>query len=142
MLWGLDLKARASEFRTSSFGLRGLASPVAPPVAGPRHTLEGFLAATDMLRVASPARVQPAGFERHVVFQPSQQPHVHVGRLVFGPGRATGSSQRITFARGRRGGGGQKPSPPFHFSSVTSANVGIRPQNFLTFSFNPFERLV
>ena len=105
MLWGLDLKARASEFRTSSFGLRGLASPVAPPAAGPRHNLEGFLAATDMLRVASPARVQPAGFERHVVFQPSQQPHVHVGRLVFGPGRATGSSQRITFAKGAAGGG-------------------------------------
>ena len=28
------------------------------------------------------------------------------------------------------------------FSSVTSANVGIGPQNFLTFSFNPFATLV
>ena len=38
---------------------------------------------------------------------------------------------------------GQKaPPPPTSFSSVTSTNVGIRPQNFLTFSFNPFDRLV
>ena len=29
------------------------------------------------------------------------------------------------------------PSPA-SFSPVTSTNVGIRPQNFLTFSFNPF----
>ena len=28
------------------------------------------------------------------------------------------------------------------FSSVTSTNVGISPKNFLTFSFNPFARLV
>ena len=36
---------------------------------------------------------------------------------------------------------GQK-SPPTSFSPVTSTNVGIRPQNFLAFSFNPFDRLV
>ena len=36
----------------------------------------------------------------------------------------------------------QKDSPPTSFSPVTSTNVEIRPQNFLTFSFNPFARLV
>ena len=38
--------------------------------------------------------------------------------------------------------GGVKRPPPTSFSPVTSTNVGIRPENFLTFSFNPFERLV
>ena len=33
--------------------------------------------------------------------------------------------------------GGQK-GPPASFSSVTSANVEFSPQNFRTFSFNPF----
>ena len=36
---------------------------------------------------------------------------------------------------------GQK-GPPTSFSSVTSTNVGFGPQNFLTFSFNPFATLV
>ena len=36
---------------------------------------------------------------------------------------------------------GQK-DPLTSFSSVTSTNVGISPENFLTFSFNPFARLV
>ena len=46
------------------------------------------------------------------------------------------------------GGGGGKNAPPppppqkrppsTSFSSITSANVGINPENFLTFSFNPF----
>ena len=36
------------------------------------------------------------------------------------------------------GGGGKKPPPPNGFSSVTSANVGISPKNFLTFNFNTF----
>ena len=41
------------------------------------------------------------------------------------------------------GVGGQKgPPPPTSFSPVTSTNVGISPQNFLTFSFNPFSTLV
>ena len=35
-------------------------------------------------------------------------------------------------------GGGEPKMPPTSFSPVTSANVGISPQNFLTFSFNPF----
>ena len=41
-------------------------------------------------------------------------------------------------------GEGQKaPLPsPTSFSPVTSTNVGIIPQNFLTFSFNPFATLV
>ena len=41
------------------------------------------------------------------------------------------------------GGGGQK-GPPTSFSSVTSTNVGISPQNFLTFSlsFNLFTTLL
>ena len=34
--------------------------------------------------------------------------------------------------------GGQKKRPPTCFSSVTSTNVGISPQNFLDFSFNSF----
>ena len=38
-------------------------------------------------------------------------------------------------------GGGSK-RPPTSFSPATSTNVGFRPQNFLTFSFNPFDRLV
>ena len=38
----------------------------------------------------------------------------------------------------RTGGGGQKGSPT-SFSPVTSTNVGISPQNFLTFSFNPLD---
>ena len=40
------------------------------------------------------------------------------------------------------GGGGQKAPPPIGFSPVTSTNVKISPQNFLNFSFNPFDRLV
>ena len=40
------------------------------------------------------------------------------------------------------GGGGQKAPPPTSFSPVTSANVGLRPQNILTFSFNPFAIMV
>ena len=40
-----------------------------------------------------------------------------------------------------RMGGGQK-DPPTSFSLVTSTNVRISPQNFLTFSFNHFDRLV
>ena len=38
-------------------------------------------------------------------------------------------------------GGGQK-GPPASFSPVTSTNIGFGPQNFLTFSFNPFATLV
>ena len=42
-------------------------------------------------------------------------------------------------------GGGQwragQKGPPTSFSPVTSTNVGISPQNFLTFSFNPFATL-
>ena len=38
-------------------------------------------------------------------------------------------------------GGGTK-RPPTSFSPVTSTNVGIRHQNILTFSFNPFATLV
>ena len=34
--------------------------------------------------------------------------------------------------------GGAKKSHPTSFSFETSANVGISPQNFLIFSFNPF----
>ena len=38
-------------------------------------------------------------------------------------------------------GWGQK-DPPTSFCNVTSTNVGISAQIFLTFSFNPFVRLV
>ena len=37
--------------------------------------------------------------------------------------------------------GGQK-GPPYKFCPVASTNVGISPQNSLTFSFNPFATLV
>ena len=40
------------------------------------------------------------------------------------------------------GGGGSKKASPTSFSPVTSTNVGFGPQNFLTFSFNPFTTLV
>ena len=33
-------------------------------------------------------------------------------------------------------------APPTSFSSVTSANTGVSPKSFLTFSFNPFASLV
>ena len=39
-------------------------------------------------------------------------------------------------------GGEAKRLPSTSFFPVTSTNVGIGPQNFLTFSFNPFDRLV
>ena len=38
--------------------------------------------------------------------------------------------------------GGVAKRPPTSFSPVTSTNVEIRPQNFLTFSFNLFATLV
>ena len=37
---------------------------------------------------------------------------------------------------------GAKKPPSSSFSSVTSTNIGISRQNFLTFSFNPFAKLV
>ena len=41
----------------------------------------------------------------------------------------------------RMGAGGAK-RPPTSFSPVTSTNVGISPQNFMTFTFNLYDRLV
>ena len=35
-----------------------------------------------------------------------------------------------------------KKAPPTRFSPVTSTNVRIKPQNCLSLSFNPFDRLV
>ena len=40
------------------------------------------------------------------------------------------------------GGGGGKKASPTSFSPVTSTNVGFGRQNFLTFSFNPFVKIV
>ena len=40
------------------------------------------------------------------------------------------------------GGSGQKATPLSSFPPVTSTKVRISPQNFLTFSFNPFATLV
>ena len=42
----------------------------------------------------------------------------------------------------RMGIGGDKKDPPTSFSPVPSTNIGISPQNFLTFSFNPVATLV
>ena len=36
----------------------------------------------------------------------------------------------------------QEKRPPTNFSPVTSTNVRISPENFLTFSFNPFATLM
>ena len=47
---------------------------------------------------------------------------------------------KLTLFRMGGRGGGQK-GPPTSFSPVTSTNVGISPQNFLTFSFYPFATL-
>ena len=47
----------------------------------------------------------------------------------------------LTFEPIQDGGGGQK-SPSARFSTASSTNVAISPQNFLTFSFNPFATLV
>ena len=44
------------------------------------------------------------------------------------------------FRMGCEGGG--KKAPPTSVSPATSTNVRITPQNFLSFSFNPFDRLV
>ena len=40
------------------------------------------------------------------------------------------------------GGGGGAKRPPTSFSPVTSTNIGISPQNILSFSFDPFDTLV
>ena len=53
----------------------------------------------------------------------------------------TRMTQMIILTLFRIGGWGAK-RPPTSFFPVTSTNVGIRPQNFLTFSFSPFDRLV
>ena len=39
-------------------------------------------------------------------------------------------------------GGGGKKAPPTRFSPVISTNIRLSLQNFLTFSFNSFDRLV
>ena len=38
--------------------------------------------------------------------------------------------------------GGWQNGPPTSFSPVSSTNVGLSPQNFLTFSFNTFATVV
>ena len=48
----------------------------------------------------------------------------------------------LTLFRMYGGGGGAQKFPPTSFSPVTSTNVGISFQNFLTFSFNPFDKLL
>ena len=40
------------------------------------------------------------------------------------------------------GVGVDKKAPPTSFSPVTSTNVGISPQDFLIFTFNPFVTLL
>ena len=43
---------------------------------------------------------------------------------------------------GGGGGGGGGEGSPSSFSPVTSTNVGLNPQNFLIFSFDPFATLM
>ena len=40
------------------------------------------------------------------------------------------------------GGGGGKKASHTSFCPVSSTNIGIRPQNILAFSFDPFDRLL
>ena len=49
---------------------------------------------------------------------------------------------RVNPIQDGRGGGGGTKARPTSFTPVTSTNVGLRPQNFLTFSFNPFDTLL
>ena len=51
-------------------------------------------------------------------------------------------AQEVILTLFRMRGPKRSPSPPTSFSPVTSTNVGIIPQNFLTFSYNPFATLV
>ena len=48
----------------------------------------------------------------------------------------------LTLFRMGRGGGGVQKGSPASFFPVTSTNIGISPQNFLTVSFTPFAMLV
>ena len=52
----------------------------------------------------------------------------------------TKSSMFNPIQDGREGGGAKRP--PTSFSPVTSTNIGISPQNILSFSFDPFDTLV
>ena len=47
----------------------------------------------------------------------------------------------VCWGAGGAGEGGDK-KPYTSFSPVTSTNVRTRPHNFLTFGFNPFDKLV
>ena len=49
---------------------------------------------------------------------------------------------KIVLTLFKMGWGGGAKRPPASFSPVTSSNVGIIPQNLLTFSFNAFAALV
>ena len=51
------------------------------------------------------------------------------------------SIKKAAFNAIQGGGGGQK-GPPTSLFPITSRNVGISPQDFLTLSFNPFVTLV
>ena len=59
-------------------------------------------------------------------------------KLVFFGQKGFRFSFFLTLLRIGVGGG----APPTSFLPVTSTNVGIRPKNFLTFSFNPSATLV
>ena len=59
-------------------------------------------------------------------------------QLTFSPFK--GTIMQIIILTLLRMGGPKKP--PASFSPVTSTTVGISPQNFLTFSFDPFATLV
>ena len=41
-----------------------------------------------------------------------------------------------------KGGGRGTKSPPYQFSPITSTNAEVRPQDFVTFSFNTFATLM
>ena len=47
-----------------------------------------------------------------------------------------------TLDRGKGRAKRAKKPPPISFSPVTSTNVGISPQSFLTLNFTPYDRLV
>ena len=77
------------------------------------------------------------------------QAHDHVGmRLISQIIKSTsGVLQKSLmhfnpFQEGGNGGMGRAQMPPTSFSPVTSTNVRISSQNFLTFSFDTFDKLV
>ena len=83
--------------------------------------------------------------EHEKYFSSKNHAKIEIGRLVVelflffkeALYKVKAGGQHLCFYPIQDGGGGQK-APSTSFSPATSANVGISPENFLSFSFNPF----